>query len=291
MHRALLAGVVLMCAAVSASPPAAEIAEDPPVATRPRGGSVAGRIAPAKKIARLYALSRVTGKRYQPARFDRKTGRFRFESLPGDATYDLGIVTADGARIEGIDLSWHEARLLRLVELRRKQLELPAPRPHKFTRADAKKLLRYVKDLKDFADVRRVLYLKGGGRRAVMLVEAMRVRDFHARKADQLIWRMELWYFQYQYGGWERVANVERVLERHRIPAAKWKLITLLYYPELSVYVDEQGRSKPVEFRIPEKLDPNRGRIADTEPRQDTKPIVVGVTKARSSMRFPSGEK
>ena len=280
MARAFLVSLALLCAA-AAGPAGVEIAEDPPLATQPRSGSVSGRIAPAGKVSRLYAVSRVTGKRYAPARFDRKTGEFRFEKLPGDATYDVGIVTQGGARIEGIDLSWFEARLLRLAGLRRRQLELPAPRAHEFSDADVKELLAYVKDLKDFTDVRRVLVLRGRGSRAVMLVEAMRTRDFYAKKGDQLIWRTELWYFRYRYGGWERLANVERVLERHRIPAGKWRQITLVYYPELSVYVDESGRAKPLSFEIPGKLDPARGRIAGTEPKQSTKPIVVGGINAR----------
>ncbi len=280
MSKAILTALAVALAAAAAGPAGQEIREDPPLATQPVRGIVSGTIGPAAKVRDLSAVSRVTGKRYQPARFDRQTGSFRFEELPGDASYDLCVATRDGARIEGIDLSWHEARLLRLVELRRKQLALPPPRPHVFTRADAEELLRYVKDLKDFTDVRRVLYLCGDGPRAVMLVEAMRVRDFYAKQADQLIWRTELWYFQYQYGGWERVANVERVLERERISAAKWRTITLVYYPQLSVYVDEQGRSQPVDFRIPEPLEPARGRIAGTEPAQATKPILLGIPEA-----------
>jgi len=253
---------------------AVEIREDPPLASRPSSGSVAGRITPPAKVASVHAVSRVTGKRYAPEKFDRKTGKLRFDKLPGDATYDVTIVTPDGARIEGIDLSWHEPRLLRLAEIRRKQLKLPAPPKHEFSAGDAAELIRYVRDLKDFADVRRVLYLRGDGPQATMLVEVMRIRDFYAKKADQLIWRTELWYFKYAYGGWERVANVERVLERHRIPAAKWRKITLVYYPELSVHVDENGRARPVNFQIPAKLDPARGRIAGTEPVQKTKPAI-----------------
>ena len=277
MRAAAIASLAVVLGLGTGARPEVEIREDRPVASRPSSGSVTGRITPAEKVAGVHAVSRVTGKRYAPDRFDRKTGEFRFAGLPGDATYDVTIVTADKARIEGIDLSWHEARLLRLAEIRRKQLKLPAPPKHEFSADDAAELIRYVADLKDFADVRRVLYLRGDGPRATMLVEVMRVRDFYAKKSDQLIWRTELWYFKYAYGGWERVANVERVLERHRIPAAKWRKITLVYYPELSVYVDENGRAKPLKFEIPAKLDSARGRLAGTEPVQKTKPIVLGL--------------
>jgi len=267
---------------------AVEIRDDPPVATRPSGGDVRGRITPAGNVARLYAVSRPTQRRYSPATFDRKTGTFTFKGLPGDATYDVGIVTPGGGRLEGIDLSWHEARMLRLAKIRRRQLKLPPEPKRDFTAEDADELLKYVRDLKDFTDVRRVLYLKGHGRRATLLVEVMRTRDFYAKRGSELIWRTELWYFRCHYGGWERVGNVERVLERRRIQKPAWQKITLMYDPALSAYVDEKGRSRPVEFEIPERLDPARGRIAGTEPVQKTHPILLGVTRDKEATTAPA---
>jgi len=273
-----LAGVF---AAAAGAPPIV-IREDPPVASAPKPGRVTGTIAPAGAVAKLYAVSRATGKRYGPSAFDRKSGRFAFKNMPGDAAYDVGVITHDGRRIEGIDLSWHEARWLRLAAIRRKQLKVPPAQTHRFSRADAVELLKYVRDLKDFTDVRRALYLRGEGVHATMLVEVMRVRDFYARRGEELIWRTELWYFKYQHGGWERVANVERVLERHRIPAAKWQAITLVYYPALTAWVDEAGRSKPIKFTIPRDLDRARGRLADTEPAQETQPILLGLPEPKT---------
>lgn len=277
MRAALLTLLTALAAALMAAGP--DIAEDPPVARAPQPGKVTGKVSPAGKVARVAAVCRATGKRYSPAAFDAETGEFAFEGLPGDATYDVCLTLRDRARIEGIDLSWHEARMLRLAALRRKQLDLPPERGRNFARADADELIKYVADLKDFADVRRALYLRGDGLRATMLVEVMRTRDFHARQGDELIWRTELWYFRYRYGGWERVANVGRVLERQRIPAGQWKAITLVYYPALSAFVDERGQSRPVEFAIPEKLDPARGRLAGTEPVQTTKPTILGLAE------------
>ena len=271
---------VLIWIAAGAMFAAAEISDDPPVATRPAAGDVTGRISPAAKLAGVYARSRATGRRYKPDAFDPKTGRFAFRGLGGDATYDVGVVTTGGARLEGIDLSWHEARMLRLAALRRRQLKMPPERRRDFTEADVAELLKYVRDLRDFTDVRRALYVRGHGRRATMLVEVMRTRDFYAKRGSELIWRTELWYFQNQYGGWERAANVERVLERRRIGEPQWRKITLVYYPALSAYVDEKGKSTPVAFEIPAPLDGARGRIAGTEPKQNTRPIVSGVTPA-----------
>jgi hypothetical protein len=269
----VLTTILLTVAVISAI----DIREDPPVASRPARGDVTGRITPAGKVAEIYAVSRVTQKRYKPTRFDKKSGKFRFKNLPGDAIYDVGILTKDSERIEGIDLSWHEARLQRLAAVRRKQLKLPAEQGRQFTKKDADELIKYVKDLKDFCNVRRVLYIKSDGLRATMLAETMRVREFHAQRGDEVIWRMELWYFRYRYGGWERVGNVERLLERKRIQSSEWKAITLVYYPALSVYVDEKGGAEPVKFTIPKRLDLAQGRLAGTNPIQKTKPVIIGL--------------
>ena len=287
MRRALWTLIAAAsCLAAGAVP--GGIREDPPVASRPRAGDVTGRIGPPGRLGRLGAVCRATGKRYRPASFDAKTGKFVFKALPGDATYDLTVVTKAGQRIEGIDLAWHEARLLRLAGIRRRQLQLPPEPKRRFTRADANELLAYVRKLKDFANVRRALYLRGEGLRAAMLVEVMRTRAFHAQRGGELIWRTELWYFRWRYGGWERQANVERVLERHRIPRGRWKGITLVYYPQLSAYVDEDGRSRPIEFEIPKVLDPARGRIAGTEPVQTTRPVILGLPKRRAPKPRPT---
>ena len=61
------------------------------------------------------------------------------------------------------------------------------------------------------------------------------------------------------------------------LQADAWRKITLVYYPSLSAYVDQDGRSEPVAFEIPRRLDPARGRIAGTEPRPQTEPILIGV--------------
>ncbi len=275
MRRArIITALALATAAVAG---AVDFPDDPPVATRPAAGDVTGKITPVAKVERIHAVSRATGKLYRVSQFDRTSGAFRLADLPGDATYDIVVGLAGGGRLEGIDLSWHEARMLRLARLRRRQLKIVPERPRLFTREDVDELLTYVKDLRDFTDVRRALYVKGHGRRATMLVEVMRMRDFYAKRGAELIWRTELWYFKNQYGGWERLGNVERVLERHRIQKPAWDKITLVYYPELSVHVDEKGAARPVAFEIPAGLDPARGRLAGTAPVQKTRAIVFGV--------------
>jgi len=259
------------------------IVEDDPVVGRPRRGRVSGRITPAGMVLEISALSRATGAKYAPASFNKTSGAFAFHNLPGDAAYDICIRTVDGRSIEGIDLRFVDQRFLDLAAARRKQLHLPAEQPRKFTRSDAEQLLEFVEKLKDFMEIRRVLYVRGHGARATVLVELMRDRAFHSSAGDELIWRVELWYFRYEAGGWRRLANQERVLRRRRIDRQSWRKISLEYYPQLSAYVAADGTSQPVEFELPPGPDPSRGRAPNSQVRIRTTPHILGVDGAATS--------
>jgi hypothetical protein len=259
--------------------------EDPPPVSAPKAGDVAGTITPPAMVAKVEAVSRNTLKTSQPAAFDKTTGQFRFANLPGDADYDVRVTTTDGRTIEGIDLSWIEARMVRLAAARRKQLNMPPEREESFDLDDAKAILKWVQDWKDFMEVKRVLYVNGMGKRATVLVELMRTREFHAA-GGALVWRVELWYMQNEFGGWDRLANSERVLHRERISPAEWKKIDLQYFPELSAHVNPDGTSKPLHFKLPAKGDLSRGRLADSDPECKTQPHIFGLdTKSEGEVK------
>ena len=272
----LLAGWLAVAGAAWQCPAKVDLKEDPPPVAAPKAGDVSGTIDPPAMVAKVEAVSRNTLKTYQPAAFDKATGRFRFAKLPGDADYDVRVTTTDGRTIEGIDLSWIEARMLRLAAERRKQLNMPPEREEPFDPDDAKAILKWVQDWKDFMEVKRVLYVNGMGKRATVLVELMRTREFHAA-GGALVWRVELWYMQNEFGGWDRLANSERVLHRERISPAEWKKIDLQYFPELSAHVNPDGTSTPVRFTLPEKGDLSRGRLANSDPECKTLPHVYGL--------------
>jgi hypothetical protein len=280
-----------MVAAAAGCAAAVKLTEDPPPLKAPKAGAVRGTIAPAEKVSKLYAVSRATGRRFLPDSWDKRTGKFRFAKLPGGANYDVCVETADGRRVEGIDLSFVDARMLRLMAARREQLELPPEAPHDFSPDDVKALLMFVGDLKDFMEIRRPLYIRGHGRRATVLLELMRTRDFYASKGE-VIWRVELWYFENQYGGWEKLANQEVVLRRERIAPRQWRRIDVAYYPELSAHVAADGTSEPVKFTLPEKTDASRGRPAGTAPELETAPHVSGLdVKPPAPTTRPAAEK
>ena len=163
-----------------------------------------------------------------------------------------------------------------MAEARRKQLGLPPERQRKFTKDDAAFLLNWVDKWQDFLEQKRVLYLRGHGRRATALVELMRTREFYA-SGGEIVWRVELWYFEEQFGGWEPVPNSERTLHRLRLKPDAWRKISLQYFPELSVHVAADGASKPVSFTLPDKPDISRGRVPDTAPDVKTDPHVDGI--------------
>ncbi len=43
-----------------------------------------------------------------------------------------------------------------------------------------------------------------------------RDKDFVGNTGDEIVWRIELWYFKNQHGGWEAVAQQNKVLRRER---------------------------------------------------------------------------
>jgi hypothetical protein len=254
-----------------------KLTEDAPLLRPPQKGRLQGRLRPAENVTRLQAVSRVTKLAYSPAEFDKAGGKFVFQDLPGDAVYDLCLTTADGRALEGIDLEMPDARLARLADARRKQLGLRPPAEHAFSADDANAILQYVAAMEDFMDLRRTIYLQGHGWQAAALVELLRTKEYYAAKPGELIWRVEIWYFQFSHGEWERIPESERVLRRERGPHEKWAQIDVEYYPELSAYVDAAGLAKAVDFTVPEKGDASRGRLRNTKPEQTTPPHVMGL--------------
>jgi len=252
------------------------LSEDKPLARKPKAGEVRGTLRPTDRIARIWATHRPTGKTYQPTSFDANSGAFVFGNLPGAATVDVCIETTSGRVIEGIDLSPPDPQLLKLAEKRRRQLGLPAEREHVFTRRDANAVVEWVANAKDFLEQRRVLYVKGHGRRATALVELMRTREFHA-SGGKLVWRVELWQFVNQFGGWDRIANTEITLRRLRVSPAQWRKVHVEWTPKLSVQIARDGAAKPITFTIPDKAAPATSRPANSKPKLETSPKVLGL--------------
>jgi hypothetical protein len=253
-----------------------ELREDPPSIRQPNGGDLTGTLGPAGEIASLSAISRATGRRYMPAEWSPATGRFRFRALPGDASYDLCLQMTDGRRVEGIDLSWFEARFERLAAIRRKQLGIPEPAPHALTTADVDELIDLVVTRSDFSDINRPLYIRGHGGKAVMLIERIRSERFHAADPGEVIWRTDLMYFTFDAGGWQVLPNTRRLVERRRFTPETWLCFTIGYDPRLTAYIDDRGQSRSVTWAAPTELPAATGRLAGQPLRPNTEARVIG---------------
>ncbi len=264
---------------------------DEPLVSAPQPGPVRGTLRPGGIVERVLLTCRDTGESYAPRTVDRPGDpngplRFAFAPVGGDATYDVCLRCKGGRAVEGIDLGFVDERLLRLAEIRRRALGRPARPGQPFTRRDANEILAWIARQPDFLEQRRVLYLRGQGRRATALVEQMRTRAFHA-SGGKLVWRIELMYFVDRHGSWERLSNQERVLRRLRAGGAAWSKVSVEYDPALSVRVDRAGRSEPVDYRISPAPDPSTGRVANTRPDLETRPHLLGLDEQDAVERRP----
>ena len=204
-------------------------------------GHIRGRLLDAKNVTEVLAVDRernavITGG------FDSDTDEFRFSHLERGRRYDLIIRTAK-SRIEGVDM-----RLARQVDAASERIDDPRP----FEAEDEDEIRSLIIKPKRFMNEVEPLYVRGRDRQAVALVSLARTREFHSSKRGEVVWRVELWRFRWQFGGWERVPNVENVLYRERIKGKTWESMRVAFDPALGGL--EPGSSeKPlkVEYRVP----------------------------------------
>jgi len=87
------------------------------------------------------------------------------------------------------------------------------------------------------------------------LVELIRDTDFHD-SGGNIIWRVELWYYKNQFGGWQKVQQQSKVLARERFKDQKAfnaKVAKIKWIPELGGLKIPKGKDraevtlKPIE--------------------------------------------
>lgn len=126
-----------------------------------------------------------------------------FESLLPATSYTLRLTLADGTVLQGVDMGWHGPEPLQ-------------PNAEPMDDEDRKQLQELFDGIKGFENKRRMLHLSGNHDRATVLAELIRDTEFHSDKGGEIIWRVELWYFKNQHGGWEKVQQMSKVLRRER---------------------------------------------------------------------------
>lgn len=155
--------------------------------------------------------------------------------LPGTA-YDVAITLRDGTVLQGVNLGW----------LNEEPVDAKA---QPMTDEDRTEVTNLVQPDKDFFNKIEILRLNGDHNRATALVRMIRDRAFHADKGGEVISRFEIWYFRFEYGGWEKVQQGQKILRRDRFrsQAEYEKTIgPVKWTPELGGIKLEKGKDRAI---------------------------------------------
>ncbi len=161
----------------------------------------------------------------------------KFVNLLPDNPYDIMIELADGTALQGVDMGWYGP-------------EPADPDAGALDDDDKSEIDAIVTQVPSFYDSCRPLIVIGTHQRAVVLAELLRERDFHAAGGN-VIWRVELWYFENQNGGWAKVQQQNQVLRRERFASEKAfhaAVDPLRWVPQLGAV--RVGEGKSVEIKV-----------------------------------------
>jgi hypothetical protein len=125
------------------------------------------------------------------------------QTLTAQAIHGKPVELTDrnGTRLLGVDMSWYASAK-------------PGGSPPS---DDDRKEIQQILTVPSFYDKLNVLDLSGDNQHAVALIELLRDREFHAGDKE-VIWRLEIWYFEFQNGGWAKVSQQNKILDRQRFP-------------------------------------------------------------------------
>jgi len=212
-----------------------------------RAGEIRLRVTPAEQVRAVRAIDRGSETTYPLARVPGgKEGEALFakEELPL-GQYDLVLLTHRG-RIEGVNL----------------KVQGVASDAPTLRQKDTKEIRRLVLGMTSFADRRRILFLKGRGSEARVLVEEVTTRKTTLPSSVPfLVWRVEVWHYRKEYGAWDRY-DWEPVV-RQRLSVADFENTTWVFEPVLGgLTLDEETSVVEVTYRVPESFDPATGVVA-----------------------------
>ncbi len=144
-----------------------------------------------------------------------KNGAFRITGLRRGRTYDL-IVWSKNARWEGVNMAYY-----------RKILPSGPCR-----KSDEKQIKAIIEKVPGFFNKYRPLWIAADHHHAAVLVEMDKTNGFYSAGAGEVIFRVELWYFDNYFGGWAKVNNTEKTMTRWRGPADRLRKVWQ-YLPQL----------------------------------------------------------
>src|SRR6202020_696058 len=115
-----------------------------------------------------------------------------FQNLSTDIVYDVRLDLADKSVVQGVNLRWYD--------------DDPAKADAGELTDDDRTAIKAIVDVPSFYNHSDILALRGTHQRATALVQLVRDKDFY-NGSGQIVWRVELWYFEEEFGGWEKVAQ------------------------------------------------------------------------------------
>ena len=251
MHRLFTCLAVLLSAALFAAD------------TQSTPATLSGTIASNAKITRVAAVDRSladvlktsVANPKDPFLYDvtiDEKGKFHVEGLLAKHSYDLIVWTtaADGTvtRWEGVNMDYHRT-IIPSTEC---------------TTDDRKEIEKLITDPPQFYDKVRPLKIAADHQHACVLVELIRTRDFHSDAGGEVIYRVELWYFENLFGGWAKDNNTEKVVVRARGKPAdlpqNWQFLPLLgNQPALLPAAATTAPTSQPSFSLPDKPDTKYG--------------------------------
>ena len=126
-----------------------------------------------------------------------------FPKVLPDTAYNAHITLSDGTILQGVDLNWYNE-------------ERAKKDAGDMDKDDREQIRAIVQDVPGFYNKRDFLMLQGDHDRAIALLRLVRDKGFVNDRGGEVIWRIELWYFKNQLGGWEAVQQQNKVLRRER---------------------------------------------------------------------------
>jgi hypothetical protein len=206
------------------------------VATGPASFALAGTLVVRAPAAVSSASATTDGAAEIAGKPDNAT--VTFTNVPENTPLTIQLKLADGTTLQGVHLNWHSDEPAR-------------PEAGELTDDDREQIRAIVQDVRSFYNKSDILLLSGDHDRAVALVQLVRDSDFHAGRG-QVVWRVELYSFKFQYGGWEKVQQQNRIVRRERFSTIEeYKAATerLRWVKELAGIVVGAKETKTVELK------------------------------------------
>jgi hypothetical protein len=215
--------------------------------TAVRAGTLQVRLSPADGVRAVQAVDRESGETHvleKSASDDPKVAVFEHRELP-IGVYNCVLLTHKG-RIEGADL--------RLADVAEDAPEL--------RERDVAEITKLVMGMTSFADRRRVLFLRGRGAEARVLVEELTTRKTTLPSSTPfVVWRVEVWSYRKEFGAWDRYRS--DVVARERPSVSAYRDTTWVFEPTLGgLALNEEASTVEVSYEIPAELNPKHGLVA-----------------------------